>query len=515
MGFFNSLRNIKKWFTDKAGFSGHRGPIKRKHEECEPINNKRARMDDSLVEIVEISDESLSETDEVEITEPGPSTVPLRASPPVMLIEGRQHTRRTMSPVRTIDLNECNGDDVKMKIIRSYSLSNPQLISNRNASTKAIREERSSIRGTKQLSLSMEGGFSALKINDTSNNADPNKSFAMVLKHYVAPKPETNILLDSSSRSPMSNHKENILNQSKLSQTSGKENLDIPELSLHKNRIIKKELFYERILRKFKEKQAAAILTSATTTQLKSPDDIFQEKLELMKKELDKIEPQKKNEIFPGYSKEIAESIAFQMSSSLNEYIVQGKNIKKMDLKTIYNPTAWLNDEVINHYLGMIVDRDPTNIHTFDTFFYSKLSSQGYQSVRRWSRKKDIFACKKMFSPIHLGNHWCLICVNFIEKTVKYYDSLGGKNSNCLNIIFNYLKQEYENKKNEKFDSSGWQIMDAEDCPKQKNGYDCGVFTCVNAEYLSRDAKLDFVQDDMPKLRSRICYEILNNRLCY
>jgi len=220
----------------------------------------------------------------------------------------------------------------------------------------------------------MEGGFSALKINDTSNNADSNKSFAMVLKHYVAPKPETNILLDSSSRSPMSSHKENILNQSKLSQTSGKENLDIPELSLHKNRIIKKELFYERILRKFKEKQAAAILTSATTTQQKSPDDIFQEKLELMKKELDKIEPQKKNEIFPGYSKEIAESIALQMSSSLNEYIVQGKNIKKMDLKTIYSPSAWLNDEVINHYLGMIVDRDPTNIHTFDTFFYSKLS---------------------------------------------------------------------------------------------------------------------------------------------
>jgi len=151
MGFFNSLRNIKKWFTDKAGFTGHRGPTKRKHEECEPINNKRIRMDDSLVEIVEISDETLSETDEVEITEPGPSTVPLRASPPVMLIEGNQHARRTMSPVRTIDLNESNNDDVKMKIIRSYSLSNPQLLSNRNASTKAIREERSSIRGKKNV----------------------------------------------------------------------------------------------------------------------------------------------------------------------------------------------------------------------------------------------------------------------------------------------------------------------------------------------------------------------------
>jgi len=122
----------------------------------------------------------------------------------------------------------------------------------------------------------MEGGFFALKMNDTSNNADPNKS--MVLKHYVAPKPETNISLDSSSRSPISNNKQNILNQSKLSQTSGKENVDIPELSLHMNRVIEKELFYETILRKFKERQAAAILTSATTTQQKSIDDIFQER---------------------------------------------------------------------------------------------------------------------------------------------------------------------------------------------------------------------------------------------
>jgi len=524
MGFFNSLRNIKRWFTDKAGLSGPRVPTKRKHEECETLNNKRVRMDDSLVEIVEISDESLSETEEVEITEPGPSTVPLRASPPVMLIESRQHPRRTRSPIRTIDLTE-NNDEDNIKIIRSYSLSSPQLKTNRStemvrsASTKAILEDRStttaSIKGTKKLSFNMEGGLSALKINDTSTNSNIDKSFAMVLKHYVTPKLETtNTLSVSSSRSPIS-HKENILNQSKLSQTSGKENVDIPELSLHKNRIIKQELFYERILRKFKEKQAAAILNSATIIQQKSPEDIFQEKLEIMKKELNKIEPQKKNDIFPGYSKEISESIALQMSGSLNEYIVTGKNIKKMDLKTIYLPTAWLNDEVINHYLGMIVDRDPINIHSFDTFFYSKLSSQGYQSVRRWSRKKDIFACKKMFSPIHLGNHWCLVCVNFIEKTVKYYDSLKGKNPQCLNIIFDYLKQEYENKKNEQFDCSGWKLMDAEDCPAQKNGYDCGVFTCVNAEYLSRDAELNFVQEDMPKLRNRICYEILNNRLCY
>jgi len=155
MGFFNSLRNIKRWFTEKAGFSGPRGPTKRKHEECESLNNKRVRMDDSLVEIVEISDESLSETEEVEITEPELSTVPLRASPPVMLIESRQHPRRTISPVKTIDLSESNQEDSKIKIISTYSLPHTQLITNRStemarsSSSKAILEDKSSMNGKK------------------------------------------------------------------------------------------------------------------------------------------------------------------------------------------------------------------------------------------------------------------------------------------------------------------------------------------------------------------------------
>lgn len=219
----------------------------------------------------------------------------------------------------------------------------------------------------------MEGGFSALNINENSTNS--NISFAKILKHYGTPTQENNSKKSVTfSRSPMSTPTEDTVNESKSSQISDKENLAIPELSIHGNRIIKHELFYERILRKFKEKRAAVNLASASTIQSRSPEDIFKEKIEVMRKELEKIEPQKKNEIFPGYSEEVTLSIKHQMSGGLNEQIVPGKNIKKNDLKTIYLPKAWLNDEVINHYLNMIVDRDPVNIHTFDTFFYTKLS---------------------------------------------------------------------------------------------------------------------------------------------
>ncbi|XP_050436335.1 sentrin-specific protease 1-like [Adelges cooleyi] len=513
MGFFSSLRSIKKWFTDKTGLTGTQEVTKRKHDDCEPVANKRARMDDSLVEVVEISDESLSETEEVEITEPGPSTVPLRASPPVFLSDQRHFQRRTLSPFTMIDLTSSSDDEKKTKHAR-YSLANPSQFSSRTK--QLVRSASSSSTMFKRTnSPSMEHSFSSLHINKTSTHSDSERILGLILKNYALPKSKSEALelSTSCSTSPVSIHKQNTMNQTNMSNKSGKENVNIPELSFYKNRKIEQETFYNRILRKFREKQAASTLIS--DRQKKSSDDVFLEKLQTMNKEIEKIEPKKKQEVFPGYSKEVTDFISQKMSGPQNEFIVKGKNIKKSDLRTIYSPTAWLNDEVINHYMNMIVDRDPKSLHTFDTFFYTKLSSQGYESVRRWSRKKDIFACKKMFSPIHLGNHWCLICVNFIEKTIKYYDSLGGTNPKCLNAIMYYLKEEHKNKKNSELDCSGWRLMEANDCPKQRNGYDCGVFACINAEFLSRDAKLDFTQEDMPQLRHRVCYEILRNRLCF
>lgn len=522
MGFLNTLRNLKRWFTNKTGITEPRiESTKRKHDECETIKNKRARMDDSLVEVVEISDESLSEAEEVEITEPGPSTLPLRASPPVMFI-GKQR-KNLMSPVRTIDLTESSDEETKKNTITQlYNVSSNQ--SNRitgivrSASGKFNLEEKysptSSIKGSRNLSSNVEGSFSALQIsNSTPMINSKEKVLAMILKNYVSPKSSDEAESSTSTRSSLSIHKENSLNQSKISQTSDKENVDIPEISFCANKIINQEMFYDRLIRKFKEQ--SAITRVFTTVKQIAPEDIFKEKLEAVKKELEKIEPPKKKDVFPGYCKDIVDNISLQMCGINNEYIIKGKNLRRSDLKTAYLPTAWLNDEVINHYLNLIIDRDPMFLHTFDTFFYYKLSSQGYQSVRRWSRKKDIFACKKMFCPIHMGNHWCLICVNFIDKTVTYYDSLKGKNFKCLDTIFYYLKEEYKNKKNEDFDCSGWRLMHADDCPQQRNGFDCGVFTCINAEYLARDAVLDFTQDDMPILRHRLCYEILNNKLCY
>jgi sentrin-specific protease 1 len=132
--------------------------------------------------------------------------------------------------------------------------------------------------------------------------------------------------------------------QTNLSQSSDKENVEKPETSIQKNRIIAQEI-------------------------------ISKHKLDHEKNKVKKVESPNKNEIFPNYNKKIQDTIIRLMSGPQNEYIMKEKhNIKKSDLLTVYSPTAWLNDEIINHYLRMIVDRDYDNLHFFDTFFYLKLS---------------------------------------------------------------------------------------------------------------------------------------------
>lgn len=47
-------------------------------------------------------------------------------------------------------------------------------------------------------------------------------------------------------------------------------------------------------------------------------------------------------------------------------------------------------------------------VHAFNTFFFTKLKTAGYQAVKRWTKKVDIFSVDLLLVPIHLGVHWCL-----------------------------------------------------------------------------------------------------------
>jgi len=230
-------------------------------------------------------------------------------------------------------------------------------------------------------------------------------------------------------------------------------------------------------------------------------------------------------------------------------------------------PGQWLNDEIINFWGAMLVDRaerckaeaastaktagpgkavngvmngvngkgkekandenlgrfgfpEPLHeIHYFNTFFYAQLESQGYEKARlsKWTKKVDIFSKDVVLIPINQGNsHWTCLAINFKKKRVEFYDSLGLRRDTVYVRLRDYINKEHIDKKKIPFDFHGWGDLFDEATPQQENGYDCGVFACMVMEALSRGEEVeDFVfdQSNMPYLRHRMLWEIGRQKL--
>lgn len=42
---------------------------------------------------------------------------------------------------------------------------------------------------------------------------------------------------------------------------------------------------------------------------------------------------------------------------------------------------------------------------------------------------------------------------------------------------------------------------------------DCGVFSCMFAEFISRDSEISFDQSHMPYFRNKMVFEIMNGKM--
>ena len=180
---------------------------------------------------------------------------------------------------------------------------------------------------------------------------------------------------------------------------------------------------------------------------------------------------------------------------NMNEILIEKYNceIRRKDIKTLQG-LNWLNDEIINFYFNMLMERSPKEIYCFNTFFYSKLKDSGHRMLKRWTKKVDLFTFKLILIPIHLGMHWVLASIDMKNKEINYFDSMNGNNSECLKLLLIYLKDELHDKKKEALDTENWKLTIRKEIPQQMNGSDCGMFACKYADYLSRNKKFTFNQ---------------------
>ena len=219
-----------------------------------------------------------------------------------------------------------------------------------------------------------------------------------------------------------------------------------------------------------------------------------------------------------------AENLLAECVEGDSELIIEKNNIEiTRDKANCLRNREWLNDEVINFYM-QIVHEKYSKTYLWNSFFWLKLSSDGqgynYKSVQRWtSRKKiDLFSFDRFIVPMNIGkNHWALGLVDLKEKAIKYYDSLaeGTIHKSFVSHMKKYLADEWKDKK------KGEECPDFENFetplvypPQQSNSYDCGVFTCMNAECLSaRRDWIDFDQSMIPDMRLKMLLQIRNGRI--
>ncbi|CAL1547302.1 unnamed protein product [Lymnaea stagnalis] len=252
--------------------------------------------------------------------------------------------------------------------------------------------------------------------------------------------------------------------------------------------------------------------------QLKYQMRIFEEEPGVTEEIFRDEEEEEKEEEFPELTDEMLEVVARALRpGNPNELLSKafGLQITRGDIATL-SGLNWLNDEVINFYMNMLMERGEKSdrkVYAFNTFFYPKIMSGGHSAVKRWTKKVDIFAMKYIIIPVHLGMHWCLCIVDIDNKAITYYDSMGGKNHNCLRAVLSYLKDESTAKNYSQFKESEWQIQHAENNPHQMNGGDCGMFMCKYAEYITRGKAITFTQEHMPYFRKRMVYEIMAKML--
>ncbi|KAM8889060.1 uncharacterized protein ACB058_007075 [Synchiropus picturatus] len=181
------------------------------------------------------------------------------------------------------------------------------------------------------------------------------------------------------------------------------------------------------------------------------------------------------------------------------------------DLATLEDQN-WVNDQIINMYGELIMENTQHKVHFFNSFFHKQLVAKGYDGVKRWTKKVDLFSKWLLLIPIHLEIHWSLVTVTMATKTINYYDSQGIVFRNTTDNILKYLQAEAQERNQAAF-QKGWKIFINKNIPQQKNDSDCGVFVLEYCRCLSMKQPLLFSQDDMPHIRKRIYKELCDCRL--
>ena len=204
------------------------------------------------------------------------------------------------------------------------------------------------------------------------------------------------------------------------------------------------------------------------------------------------------------------------------------REIEFFQFKFLAN-TQWLSCSIIDFYTTILSKKFEDTHYYFSVLFMEKLYIEGkgnynYENVRRWNKSKsgiatlnapkiNIFEKKLLFFPMNYPSniHFFLFVVNLEYKMIFYFNSLNNKSGSYCSIfseqIKRYLNDESKQFEIKDFNCTNYEVinMDNFNCPKQMDGYNCGVFTIMFMEFISHGIDYKLVNHNyMDHFRSYI-----------
>ena len=189
-----------------------------------------------------------------------------------------------------------------------------------------------------------------------------------------------------------------------------------------------------------------------------------------------------------------------------------GTNLSALDLESL-GPGQWLNDNILNYYLNLLILSLNKSCYLFDSFFWVNLNSPA-PSVDSWFVDLNIFIYRFHLIPIHHSeNHWMLVCVDTYERKMILFDSFHGSHPLILIKLKHFYRRQYFRYFGIEL-TTAWVFDHAKSIPLQKNGHDCGVFVCKFAELFLRESiNYNFLSRDCEYFRKSILFSLLIDEL--
>jgi hypothetical protein len=184
----------------------------------------------------------------------------------------------------------------------------------------------------------------------------------------------------------------------------------------------------------------------------------------------------------------------------------RAKSITRLSPAHRFATEKWLCDETMNLYMLLL------------SYKYSHclfMTSFSLEVMYKMTQRKfgDLSNYEYIFVPVNVGNfHWFMIVVDVKEKRIQCYDSFDALRMSYLETLLKGLQRVFP-----KADWNGWTLWEVQIynstgalvTPRQSNLYDCGVLTCMTAEFTACGLPLLFSQGCAENFRKKITLDLL------